>query len=524
MRPLLVTVLLGFVVLPASAEDAPPPRPVGPAEIDRMLLQAVATQPDLLPNLRHLCDEIGPRLTGSAALERANRWTADRMIAYGLTNVRLEPWEVPVGWERGSATLRLIEPGGRPLTAAAAGWTPGTNGPIAGPAVVVSIRTKADMEKYKGKLKHAVILRGPPAEVKPVTDLSYLSPPPPKDGPPAAEPKGQPTRRRPTPPPKEPAAGPADAAGQPSANDLRAFRRELADFLKTEGVAAVLADAAKPHGLLVTTGSWRDGDRGTPQEPLPTLFVAHEHYALLHRLATRQAAPPTVEVSVTNRFIPGPITVFNTVGEVAGAEKPDEVVVVGAHLDSWDLASGATDNGTGSCVVLEAARAVAALAKLGLRPKRTIRFVLFSGEEQGLHGSKQYVKRHADEMARTSAALVHDTGTGKVWGLGLQGREAVRAVLEPELVALKGLDGWQGLSLRGSGGTDHLSFEQAGVPGFAAGQETDEYRLTHHTQSDTFDKVKEPNLVQGAQVLAITAVRVANLPGLLPREKPAAKK
>ena len=137
-----------------------------------------------------------------------------------------------------------------------------------------------------------------------------------------------------------------------------------------------------------------------------------------------------------NKFIPGPVAVYNTVGEIRGTEKPDEFVVLGAHLDSWDLGQGTTDNGTGSCVVLEAARM---LAKSGIRPKRTIRFVLFTGEEQGLHGSKEYVKRHKDEMAKTSMVLVHDTGTGRVVGIGLQGRAAIKPILEKELVSLKEL-------------------------------------------------------------------------------------
>jgi Zn-dependent M28 family amino/carboxypeptidase len=249
---------------------------------------------------------------------------------------------------------------------------------------------------------------------------------------------------------------------------------------------------------------------------MASLYVAHEHYAMLYRLATRPGAKTKVEVEVSNKFIPGPVTVYNTVGEIVG-EKADEFVVVGAHLDSWDLAQGTTDNGTGSCVVLETARLI---AKSGVKPKRTIRFVLFTGEEQGLHGSRQYVTRHKDEMPKTSAALVHDTGTGKVQGLGLQGREAIKPILDRELVSLKNVPGFNGVSLRSMGGTDHLSFEQVGVPGFACDQDMDEYRLTHHTQSDTFDKAKEPTLIQGAQVMAVTAMRIANLPDLLPRDRP----
>ncbi|HUR53223.1 MAG TPA: M20/M25/M40 family metallo-hydrolase, partial [Gemmataceae bacterium] len=250
--------------------------------------------------------------------------------------------------------------------------------------------------------------------------------------------------------------------------------------------------------------------------------------AMLWRLASRTDAVTRVEVEISNKFIPGPIVVNNTVGEVRGSEKPDEVVVIGAHLDSWELASGTTDNGTGSCIVLEAARVTAKMAKEGKGPKRTIRFVLFTGEEQGLHGSKQYVERHKDALDKHSLCIVHDTGTGKVTGFGLQGREYLREQMEAELVSLKSLEGWKGLTAGGiGGGTDHWSFHTKGVPGFAANQDMDEYRLTHHTQSDTFDKAKEPNLIQGAQVMAVTAIRVANLPELLPRKKaeaPAPKK
>jgi carboxypeptidase Q len=292
------------------------------------------------------------------------------------------------------------------------------------------------------------------------------------------------------------------------------------DFLKEEGIAATLRDSGKPHGLLVTTGGWRGNDGKAPPDGTASLFVAHEHYALLHRLAKENPMnPPTVDLEVKNTFVPGPVTVYNTVGEIQGSEKPDEIVVVGAHLDSWDLASGTTDNGTGSSVTLEVARTIAKLAKEGNGPKRTIRFVLFSGEEQGLHGSKQYCIKHKEELAKHSAALVHDTGTGRVMNFGMLGREKCKAILEGELTSLKAVD-FDGLTSGGMrGGTDHYSFHTEGVPGFACGQDSDEYLFTHHTQSDTLDKAKHPSLIQGAQVFAVTAMRIANLPELLPREK-----
>jgi hypothetical protein len=496
----LLSVLLPVVLAEPPAVDA--------VAVDKKIIAAAKNDSEIMANLTHLSDMIGPRLTGSAALKKANEWAADKMRGYGLSNVRLEGWTIPAGWERGPASLRIIEPNiGRVLTVAALGWTPGTKGRISGDVVVLKARNAAELAPYKGKLKNAVVLRGAPAVIRPVTEAGQ-----------GAE------RRRPREDAKGDKKGDGKAEAPPPPRPqrdfaaMRAFRRELTDFLRTEGAAVLLMDAAKPHGLLNMTGSWRGDDRVNAGEPLPSLFVAHEHYAQLYRLSTRpEPARTRVEVEIDNKFIPGPVPVYNTVGEIPGAEKPDEFVVLGAHLDSWDLGQGTTDNGTGSCVVLEAARI---LVKSGIRPKRTIRFVLFTGEEQGLHGSREYVKRHKDEMAKTSMALVHDTGTGRVLGIGLQGRAVLKPIMEKELVSLKEL-GVTGIDLRGMGGTDHQSFERVNVPGFAVRQDPVEYRFSHHSQSDTLDKAREPDLIQGTQVMAVAALRVANLLQLLPRDKPA---
>jgi hypothetical protein len=435
------------------------------------------------------------------------------------------------------------------------GWTPGTKGRIEGDVVILSARSPEELqkqkEKYKGKLKNAIVLQGAPRTVQSITEMASRRAGG-QDGPPrrggegrggdaVAKPGGEPPAKPGDPPakPGEPPAKPgaADKPGQPPAKpgeggrpggfDTRpgregfmAMRREMAEFLRSEGVACMLQDAGKPHGLFTMTGNWGSGmgreDRTTAQEPLPTLFVGHDHYALLYRLASRpEPARTRLELDVHNVFIPGPIPVYNTVGEIRGTEKPDEFVVLGAHLDSWDLAQGTTDNGTGSCIVLETARV---LAKCGVKPKRTIRFVLFTGEEQGLHGSRAYVNQHKDEMPKTSAAIVHDTGTGKVVTLALQGREKLKPILEKEIVSLKEL-GVKELSTRNQGGSDHQSFDRAGVPGFMFQQEWAEYTLTHHSQSDTLDKAREPDLIQGSQVMAVLAMRIANLDSLLPRER-----
>ena len=254
-------------------------------------------------------------------------------------------------------------------------------------------------------------------------------------------------------PPAQPPMQPRPMGGGFGGGFDPAFLRTMNEFLQTEGVAATLRDSNKPHGLLVMTGSWPAegrGGGGGGQNAIPSLFITHEHYAMLYRLGMDKDGPkPKVELEVSNKFIPGPITVYNTVGEIRGSEKPDEFVVVGAHLDSWDLATGTMDNGTGSCVVLETARTLAKLAKAGQRPKRTIRFALFTGEEQGLYGSKQYAERHKDEMAKTSLALVHDTGTGKVYGFGVHGQAEVKAILDRELVTLAAEPGWKGIDMGG---------------------------------------------------------------------------
>jgi hypothetical protein len=488
----LPATLLASAFCLASASAAPLSAE-GAAALDRKIL-AEAKASEIMANLTYLSDVIGPRLTGSANLLRASNWAAERMKAYGLSAIHLEGYTIPEGWERGSVHLRILEPeNGRILSAASYGWTPGTRGKIECNVVVLDAHTAAELAKFKGKLKGAIVLQGAPAKLRPLGEMSKVDTSYPGT---AAQP-GQKAERAP--------------------DEMRAFRKALSGFLQQEGAAVLLTDAGKHFGLLFTTGGWKGGeDRPSAANRLPTLAVAHNHYELLHRLATRPAPARTrVEVEVQNKFVPGPLKAFNTVGEIRGREKPDEFVVVGAHLDSWDLGQGTTDNGTGSAVVLEAARV---LARCGTTPRRTIRFVLFTGEEQGLHGSKAFVRQHQAEMAKTSLCVAHDTGTGRVIGLGTGGRTALKQVLEKELTTLKEL-GVKDFTSRSPGGSDHMSFSSAGVPGLLLRQEPAEYRFTHHSQADTLDRARPADLVQGAQVLAIVALRVANLDELVPRDK-----
>ena len=467
--------------MPPTADDA--------LAVPRRIIAAEREHSQVLENLEYLSDLIGPRLTGSQRLLDANKWTLHQMTEYGLENPHLEAYTIPRTWERGKVEARIVAPTVFPVIAAQYAWTPGTRGKITAPVVLFMPDTEAELASYKGKLKGAIVLSlrkpagNPPDSKIPLPDEKPAPPIPAFAAPPAG------TAAVPT---AAPTGMEQEEDGQPPADPKRPVlsRRKIADFLQSEGVAAVLLDANKPHGLLNMTGSW------TNTQDYPTLFVAHEQVALLQRLLKRNM-PVKMELKVECRITKKPVTVYNTVCEIRGSEKPDEIVLLGAHLDSWDLGQGSTDNGTGAMAVLETARLFKALH---LAPKRTVRFVLFSGEEEGLYGSKAYVAAHKAEREHFSVVFVHDTGTGRVRGLWLQNRAEDKPLLAAQFETLKtlGLLTEDANLLPGKmNGTDHASFDDAGVPAFAFNQDADEYSMTHHSQSDTFDKVRPDDLKQG---------------------------
>ena len=455
---------------------------------DARILIEIHEHSEAMENLEHLSDSIGARLTGSPQLKQANEWTAEIFRKYGLTNVHQEPWTVAHSWTRGTSRARIVSPTDHPVTIAAAGWSPGTPGVVHGRVVYFDAKKKEEYEKFRGKLKGAVVI---------YQEAMSLSPPKPE------EPGTEIVRAMQEPPP--PVGEPP--APQPFAAMQEAARVRTA-FFKQEGVAAVLRDSNKPHALLNMTGI---GGEKFDIGAIPTAFVTGEGYRMIFRMMKH--GPVVVELEMTNSFSEKPVEVYNTVAEIRGSERPDEVVMLGAHLDSWDLGTGSTDNGTGSMAVLEAARA---LAKLQLKPKRTIRFVLFTGEEEGLVGSVKYVESHKGELDKISGILVHDTGTGRVLTLGLHDNYQDREIVDREIAPLGELKLLEP-SMRRSFGTDHASFDDVGVPGFWVIQDSAEYSKTHHSQSDTFDKVWKDDLNQGAQVLAAWAYNTAQLPEMLPR-------
>ncbi|HET9802302.1 MAG TPA: M20/M25/M40 family metallo-hydrolase, partial [Candidatus Acidoferrum sp.] len=475
--------LLSRSFFPSKADDTSPF-----AAADARILAEIHDHSEAAQNLEYISDNIGPRLTGSPQLKAANDWTAEQFKKYGLTNVHLESWKIGHSWMRGTAKARIVFPAEHPLTIASAGWAPGTNGAIRGPVVYFDAQKKEDFEKFRGKLKGAILI---------LTKPEPLSPPQ-KDEPyeDVSRPMQAPLPRKGDPIPPSPFA------------NFAAVARERNEFFKQEGVAAVLRDSNKPHALLNMTGV---GGEKFDIGPIPTAFITGEGYRMIFRLL--QHGPVELELEMTNTIVDGPMDVYNTVGDIRGTEKPNEVVILGAHLDSWDLGTGSTDNGTGSAAVLEAARA---LAKLDLKPKRTIRFILFSGEEEGLVGSKRYVESHKDDLEKISGVLVHDTGTGKVLTIGLHDNYQDRQIVDQVLAPLGDLKLLEPSMVRAFG-TDHASFDDVGVPGFFCIQDGAEYSKTHHSQSDTFDKVWKDDLNQGAQVLAAWAYNTAQLPEMLPR-------
>ena len=483
---------------PAQEAQAAAQEPDPVATVDaKILAQVKADKEELRADLQHLADRIGPRLTGSAKLDAASHWTQEKFKSAGLENVHLEPWTVGAAWTRGTASGRIVGPVEQELTLASYGWSPSTKGAVRGEVIGIKALKPEELEQYRGKLKGAIVLVGP------TTDLKL---------------------------PENPLLTPFDEMSIPIAmprvtgekfnlDTYFKMRVALIKMLKEEGAAAALLPADKWYGLLHVSTASREYAPG----PVPMASVTLENHHLLWRLL--ESGPVEVEVNIQNSFSQKPMEVYNTVAEIRGSEKPEEVVILGAHLDSWDLGTGATDNGTGSMAVLEAARA---LRRIGVKPKRTIRFVLFSGEEQGLNGSKAYVVAHKEELGKISGVLVHDSGTGRVLTIGLMHNYAVRETMDRVLYPLAQGAGLMEPSLRSEGGSDHVPFDEAGVPGFWCVQDNVDYDRTHHSQSDTFDRVDMDSLSEGAQVLAVWAYNVAELPEMLPRkaapatEKPAA--
>lgn len=447
----------------------------------------------------HLTDVIGPRLTGSPQMKQANDWTAGRLRAWGLDNVAVEPWgEFGRGWERVHYAGRILTPFVQPLDAMPVAWTGSTKGTVAGQATLVEITGRTDFDKYRGKLRGAMVLRvEPPAPGPEFAALtrrfdadSLLAPAPSK-----------PQQRR---------------QQQPNFQAMQALTSAIDSFFRSEGVAAQIAPSGWPYSVLRVGGANALARAKDGPIPVPAVIVSVEQYGQIYRNIKR-GVPVRIELNVQNRFLSADTRACNTLADLPGTDKADEYVMLGAHLDSWHAGTGATDNASGSVVMMEAMRI---LKTLDLQPRRTIRVALWSGEEQGLLGSRNWVNNHKDLWPKISAYLNVDNGTGRLRGIWNQSNERATPVFEQILWPFRDL-GVVAVRHGDTGSTDHIAFDAAGIPGFNFIQDPIEYGFrTHHSNVDTYDHLMIDDLKQAAVIVASTVYALAMRDEMMPR-KPA---
>lgn len=507
----------------------------------------------VMETLSYLSDVIGPRLTASPNMKRANDWTRDQLAKWGLQNSHLESWgPFGRGWVLKDFSAEVIAPQTIPLIAYPKAWSPGVNLPSA-EVVYVDATDQAGLARFKDNLRGKIVLAGPMHEVKAHFDpqgkrltekeLLELAD--------AGEPSGP---------------GAANPLANPRIQEFiksRVFAAGLLQFLSKEGAALIVFDGEGDGGTVFVDAATvpRDLDRSSPIATIRSLFLAGPHaYDVdpptvtpqvvlaseqYNRLARMIQAGEKLQmkVSLDTQFSKADLMGYNTVAEIPGTDKADEVVMVGGHMDSWHSGTGATDNGAGVAAAMEAVRIIQAL---GLKPRRTIRIGLWSGEEQGLFGSQAYVAEHlgkpvgdskdasflrlvtggtapkiaaGPEYDKLSAYYNLDNGTGKIRGVYLQGNEAVRPIFREWLQPFKDL-GATTLTISNTGGTDHLSFDAIGLPGFQFIQDQIEYETrTHHSNQDVFDRIQGDDLKQAATIMAAFLYNTAMRDERLPRKK-----
>ena len=485
-----------------------------------------------------LTDRYGPRLTGSPAMDEAGAWTMKKMTEWGLANVHREEWDFGRSWSLERFNAHLVAPQIQPLIGFPKTWSPGTDGVVTADVVRAAIASEADFATFKGQLKGKIVLAQPvravrmlegPFIVRMDGDLAKeaaTTPVPPQRGRGAAGGRGA--------APAAPAGD--DTADQPGGGRGQAqqFQAKLQQFYKDEGVVAVFdrgsdSDTANMGSNLSVNQQHPDGGtvfpgtvNRTATVAVPQVTLAVEHYNRMMRLLEHDV-PVKVELDLRVRFHEN-TKGFNIVGEIPGTDPSGEVVMLGAHFDSHPFATGATDNATGSTAMLEALRII---KTLGLRPRRTIRVALWGGEEQGLLGSRAYVQAHfgdpqsmqlKPEHAKLSAYFNLDNGTGRIRGVWMQSNLAVRPIFDQWIAPLTDL-GVTILGPRSVSQTDHVSFDNVGLPGFQFVQDRLEYNArSHHSNMDTYDRVQRDDLLQQATVAAVFAYDAATRDEKLPRK------
>lgn len=443
----------------------------------------------------HLVNAIGPRLTATPGYKAAADWARDRLAAWGLSDARLESWEFGRGWTLDAFTLEMTSPRYMPLMGYPEAWSSATAGAVEGTPIFIGDKTLDELEAMRDRLRGAILLAQP-------LQTTFVR-----------EDRPQPTAAEYVPRAAAASSRGRGRGGNAARGESPAQRR--ARILREARPAAVLRTSRGEHGTMFVLG------RDARENALPTIVVAAEHYNMLVRLVNA-GTPVRIRVDSQSRYLTEDRNGYNVLADLPGTDPAlkDEVVMIGAHLDSYHSAPGATDNADGSAVALEAMRILSAI---DAKPRRTIRLALWGGEEQGLLGSAEYVRRHltgdanAANRDRFSVYFNIDPGTGPVYGWFLQEQDEVRPMMDAWLAPFTDLGARRNVP-EPIGNTDHLSFTRAGLPGFNPVQDYTDYDVrTHHTNVDTFERVREQDLKQGAIILASFAYHAATIDQKFPR-------
>jgi len=564
----LLAVICGLsLLLTATAQS---PETVDTKVIDRIIAAEKTSQ--VMDIAGVLTNTYGARLTNSASVKAAGEYARKKLVEWQLANVRLETFNFGNGWTNDKFSMKLVNEPTVTFLAYSKPWTVGTNGPVTG-EVVEGVRSQADLTSMKGKLrgKFVLVLPAPapppdaPATIQRFTDaqlaqLASAAPAQPATNPPAAAPAaGQPVPPVPAPagqpqrgergergegtePPAAEAgffawietalsaapAQPTNArAAAPAANTGMPSRSVVTRFYFDEGVAGMIEPAPVRNGAILAitdtgeTVPWKK-DPTLTKTPTQIVLGLEDYIKLVGRV--KESSPVSLQVDIKNTYQNMDQTAFNVVGEIKGTDKATELVVVGAHLDTVHLGKGATDNAAGVAVVMEAVRLLKVLA---LPMRRTVQIGLWTGEEQGVLGSMAFVDKYFFQRpirqlraghAKLSVYFNVDNGTGAIRGVNLQGNTQIKPIFEAWMAPFKSM-GMTTLSDRSVGSTDHISFDNIGLPGFQFIQDPIQYdSLTHHTDKDTFDRLQKDDLMKNAAIVASWVYLAANRPEMLPRK------
>lgn len=518
-------VLVLSMALPATAATAP--EGVDLQVVSRIRMEATQHS-KVMQTLAELSDRIGPRLSGSQHLKDANLFTQKQLADWGLVNSHLEGFSFGRGWALDSVSIRMTAPDTAVIYGIPKAWTPATNGVLKGEVVALRVKSVEELEKLKGQFAGKIVLVGEPRELTLETK--------------AASRRYDEAGLKETAEYRIPGGAYRDPTGRLWTREEIMQRRRLSmatdKFLQDEKAAATIEASRWDYGLILVQGT-QNYKPGSP-DGVPQVVIAAEQFNRMARLLDKKI-PVTVELDVKSHFeSPDNGQIYNTIAEIPGTDKKDEVVMIGGHLDSWHSGTGATDNGAGVAVAMEAVRILQAL---GIKPRRTIRIGLWGGEEEGLLGSEAYVKEHfghvdvpkgdntpsymrttplpivvKPEQEKISAYFNLDNGSGKIRGIYAQENAAVVPLFEEWGKPFQDL-GFTTVTMRNTGSTDHISFDAVGIPGFQFIQDWLEYDTrTHHSNMDVYDHAQREDLIQASIIMASFLYNAAMRDAMLPRK------